>query len=468
MGKTTGIGNIRNLGGGSGISQRTIERVNKYKLFGQQEMLSLGSTQRGRHAAMKALHPASELGPAQWPDRNTANTVVIENRDIYAIPPPTGLGDNDTWNMNIYILPFPDCVALITRWKTGDSQPLIMEVVSTKVKVTGQDDMWSTPYTMIYSTPWDSLGTYPGNYFQSCRTTARSLTCELDASGLNNSGMLYAGQVGADIQAVPLSAKTVYTNVMQQVYAGLAKLQQGLPLEVAFSQMTLTGEFDSYVDATDSVESEVDDPDGEPDSRSRAPGPPIDKQGLYTVYQDLPDTFQQLGQVDPKWYQSTASEGVYLPLKHTATADVDLEPCAQQYHLCPKIPTDTSNRWGHHVMYSRSWQVGIVMFRNLTKPASINAKFITDIEATAQATSIMAKLAVPPPPCDEKALLACQEVMAATQSAFPASANALGTIVKNIGKALGDAGIPIVSDLANTLTQSQLGGGLLGLLDKLV
>lgn len=397
----------------------------------------LGTTANGVRAAIKALDPAAEIGAAQWPDRNTADTCTMQNLDVVDIPPPTGITAGQAWDCNIFLTPFPDCPALIVRWVSGTSPPSVNKLNSADVKVTGQDDMWSTTHQMIYSPPWAALGNYPADYFQQIRLTARSATVELVAAGLYDQGTVYGGQFGADIKAVPLPASAIKDAIMADVRVYLQKNYQN---KSGGESPMDTDEVDKYTP---------------------------DETGFYTVYQAFPETFQELAQLDKKYYQCDAKEGIYMPLKHSAATTMTLEECSQQYHLCPLKPTASPNeRWGHHVMYGQSWQVGVIMFRNLLSQAQLNLKLVSCVEATPIATSITAKFSEEAPKLDQEAIDNTQEVMCRLSSAHPASANVLGTLIDKIGSVLSGGG-GILGTIGK-LTQSPMGKKVTGWLDSVV
>jgi len=442
---------------GSGIGTRNVELERAHQFGVIPRGVRLGTTVNGRRAALKALHPAMEIGAHQWPDRNTADTVVLENLDVIDIPPPPAVegATMEKWHINIYLMPFPDNVALIARWWDGQDAPDINNVKYNQVRITGQTDLWSTTYTMIYSPPFDVLGEYPGDYFQQVRLVARSATIDLVASGLYDQGTVYGGQFGADIKPLPERAASIENRVLEKMAKVITKAQR---LEESEQKYSLPELIRAMKNMDADLGLEVDEADS---------AFPIDKTGFYTVYQELPNSFAELAQVDKKYYQNDAKFGVYMPLKHSATNDLDLEEAVQQYQLVPIYPGDQPARWGHHVMYGNSWQVGVVMFRNLLKEASLNAKLISDLEATPKATSIMAKLSRPAPALDQMAIDQTQEVMTRLPSAFPSEANTLGTILDQIGKFLAGSGIPLL-DKVGQLTQTGVGKQVTGLLDNLL
>lgn len=427
---------------GSGIEFREFERAVSNQIIPQQYVLAkLGKTHAGRMAAMQALHPASEqIGQWQWPDRNTAETIVMRNQDVISISAPGSQGSDKTWQMNIYILPTIDATALITRWWSTNAD---VNNFSGGVKIVGSTDWEVADHNIWYSTPWNQEGSYPGNQLQNARLLARSLTANLVASGLYDQGTIYAGQFVPDIQIMPVGSEGMYEQIKdliaKQIAAELAKFvkDNGVdPSEVTLESQLVQLEPSTFgsarVDVTDSHE------------------PPIGKTANATVFQDFPNTISEMVQNDKRYYQSDAKHGVYLPLKHAGNRSPELQNASQQYMLHHGSPT--GNSWEHHVMFDDSFQLGVVMFRDLLPEAKVNMKMISVVEAVPYGSDLMAKVAKPPPQLDQDAIDAVQEVMARSQNAYPASANSLGTIVDHIASALAGSKIPVLSQIGKLAT----------------
>jgi hypothetical protein len=372
------------------------------------DLRNLGSTKAGSGAALKALHPAWEAPAYQWPDRNTADTVTFQSTEPYNITANSLEGSEDkAWNCNIYLSSFVDNFALITRWRDGETQP---DPNQWKALDTQLNDFSGTAhYILLYSKPWDALGGYPADEFQAARVTARSVTLDLVASALANQGTIYAGQAQMDVQvqSLKVDAEAIIEEVLRRVR------HQDL------------GETDS--------ESESDFVHVRRGLRDFD----IDKTNDFVVIQALPNTYDELTNLDTKWYQANACDGVYLPLRHSAASNVDMDNCSQQYHLCNGFPNqENTGRTGHHVMMGKSWQWGFVMIRGLDPIAKLNTKFINCIEAVALNTGLLAKMAKPAPPLDQEAIDRTQEIMCRLPSAFPASANFLGGLLDEVAGAL--------------------------------
>lgn len=384
--------------------------------------LPIGSTMQGAAAALKALHPAADVGPQRWPDHATQNSVVIQNTDVYLVPPPINRDGEETWNLNLYLVPFTDNTCLTTRYWTNP-------VSVNKPDNPSLEDFSKSDCVTLYSSPWNKTNSYPQDDYMSARVTARSLTVDLVASGLYDQGVLYAGQMTLDVKPLPARSTTV-TEV-------LAKLK-----ELGIVKSTA---------AADELDSET-----------------VDETANLEVFQAMPDTPQQLMQADPKAYMSIAKNGVYIPLRHQSQT-LPYEECSQEYQLVCGNPTDPTGRWGHHVMHGNAWQLGVVMLRGIDYRASVSMKIITCLELAPKADSSLARLVQAAPTLDQDCLDKVQEVMCRMPHAFPSKANALGTIVAHIAEALGDSGIPIVSQIGKGVVgvNRALGGAPVKFLDSI-
>lgn len=224
-------------------------------------------------------------------------------------------------------------------------------------------------------------------------------------------------------------------------------------------------------DEEESDTESVSDDDGEvadPGPRDKVP-PESNQTGLRTVFQDWPHDPATIQQIDAKGYMAKACEGVYLPLRH-ASDILEFGPCVSECYLSANRPfTDDELTSKMNVLWTKGWTMGAIAFDGLDVKSTLAIKVITALEFTPKPDSMMAKLAEEAPPMDKLAQVQCRAAMAQLPSAFPASANALGTIMDWVTSALSSAGVPIASQLAMgyKAANSAVGGKMSAFLDSI-
>lgn len=430
----------------------------------------LGMTQTGRLAAIKALHPAADIGPQRWPDKSADNTLVLQNTDTWVVPSPNP-EDPAGWGCVIWLTGFIDCPVIIHRQAgTAPFHDPNTEMDTTHCAA------WPTAqmFQFMYSTQWaNQQGKHPAQDFQTVRITARSLTVDLIANALGNQGVCYAGQFTPNITLMPEVGGPSFRGLTSVLAAMMSKLN----IEVD----SLCDDAEEHEDADvvavtqllrkykPETKTPLVDVTDAPATR-RIGAPSGGQSGYRTVFQDFPFSTQQVAQMDPKGYVAKATEGVYLPLRHCADTLEYVETSKESF-LSASVPhVENSFTSGMNVLSGHGLTMGCIIFQGLDSKASLNLKSITDLETTARADSNLVKFTAEAPPLDRLAIVQVRKAEGKLASAYPASFNFLGTALVMALKALGQTEVPVLSDVARWLTNTNdsLGGAPAAMLDTIM
>lgn len=453
-------------------NQRRRQKVPK-----SQRGLPIGLTSVGRMAAIKALHPAADLGPQRWPDKAADNTLVMQNTDTWVVGSPNP-DDPSGWSAIMWLTGFVDCPVIIHR-QAGTAP---FHDPNSEMD-TSHTAAWPTPqmFQFMYSSQWSNeQGRHPAQDFQTVRITARSLTVDLIANALGNQGVCYAGQFTPNITLMP--------EVGGPSFRGLTSVLAKLMSRLDIDPVTVCDEADEQDDADVTivtsllkkykplVELPVDPldvvdsgPTGVKGSR-RVGAPSGGQSGSRAVFQDFPNTTQQVAQMDPKGYVAKATDGVYLPLRRCSDV-LEYQETAKECYLSASVPhVENSFTSGMNVLITKGLTMGCVIFQGLDSKASLNLKAITALELTARSDSNLVKFTAQAPPLDKLVPVQVRKAEGKLPSAFPAKYNALGTVMTWVMKALGDTEIPVVSSVAKWLhgANQSLGGAPAAMLDLIV
>lgn len=158
----------------------------------------LGSTANGKLAALKALHPAADIGPQRWPDKAANDTVLMQDTDTFVIGNNGGV--SATWTCQMWLTPFPDCVMIVTAIDDPNALP---DPQGMNASLCGRGQVSGKTYAFMYSQAYQDANKHPNQDFQQVRITASSVTVDLISNATTNQGMVYAAQFGSDIQLMP-------------------------------------------------------------------------------------------------------------------------------------------------------------------------------------------------------------------------------------------------------------------------
>lgn len=166
------------------------------------------------------------------------------------------------------------------------------------------------------------------------------------------------------------------------------------------------------------------------------------ESGDRLVLNNIPQSETDIMRLDPSAYQARAAEGSFTPLRLSAP-NIELMPTQQQFPLQTLKPTkaSTSQSFVFSPVANNSFMWGFSAYRGLNANAKMVIKTVSCWEATADHESIMAHVQRTSPKLDQQAIDKAQEAMAALPHSFPASYNNLGTILKEIAKAIGLDGL---------------------------
>ena len=163
----------------------------------------------------------------------------------------------------------------------------------------------------------------------------------------------------------------------------------------------------------------------------------------------------QLTQTDVSVYNGEAKKGVYLPHR-IANPVVNLKQI-------PKLPRNVrinppsdgeivGGDLGDTAFIDTDWLVGVQFYLGIDPAASVDVKVRLGLEFGVSFDSPWRPFVMKSPLLDQKALDVVATLAQSEPHAYEAKYNDLGKILNNIGSGLGQMGIPIVSDVANTVT----------------
>lgn len=383
----------------------------------------LGLTFGGRNASIKALHPAADIGPQRWPDKAANNTLVLQNTDVFLLD---SRGYTEGWSTQFWLTPFVDCPLIVARRPVGELvHPKDMK---TENCITGLSSDKSKMFEFLRSTQWTN-DKHPSDQYQTARITARSVTIDLVANSTSNEGVVYAGQFTPNIELMPERGGITEKEVRA--------LFRKMVLEHQSKHQVVALNDDESLESCEASDDEDDPTPAAPDAW---------KTGYRCVFQDFPQTGQEIIQMDPRSYMARACEGVYMPLRHASDSLEYAETSVESY-LSAEFPRQAdTNTTGQNVLISKGWTMGAGIFQALNTDASLSVKVISSLELTARPDSEMSKMTEEAPPEDKLAITQTRAAMGKLPSAFPASDNALGTVMNWVADAL--SSVPIVGGIA--------------------
>lgn len=412
----------------------------------------MGSTETGRLAGIKALHPASEVGPQRWPDKAANQTLVLQNTDVYTIRAPKLADGEKTWRMQGWVTNMLDnnFIAVAESTKTSWINPQgNMNAANCTKNV--QDD--TKTYTFYYSSQWTG-DKHPNVDFQTCRITARSATLDLVANATTNQGVIYACNFTPNMMLMPVSGGPNLLKAIREMTFNLWK-ELSLMKDVPTDYEDLGGGEEAIADLIDKFDRL---------SFGKAGAPPSGKQAAYRlVMQDWPWNPTQTMQLSPGSYMAKAEQGCYLPLKH-ASDELPYSNTAAECYLSAVVPHESDTQTTQmNVLGTEGWTMGAIMVDGLAVESSLTVKVITCIELTARSDSQLAKFVEEAPPLDKSAQEHVRAAMGALPDAYPAADNVLGGIVNWISGALEKSGVPLLSQAARLYSSmNRSAGGALG------
>lgn len=392
---------------------------------------AFGMTKESEEWAVRALSPCDERlqDGRQIPDMATPASAVITNRILTTITPPSVPGAT-MWNLAALSPPLPDVAFMYKKWDPMTQDPLTVAwtVVpyadvkpGTLAAIRGVNANLSLTYTV------DS-GTLHGSAEQ-VRQTQKGHTFSLNASALNDQGMVLIAQYGD-------------------------KLTKASDLVIA-TQQALT--------------------DPEPDDRNI---------GSALIITDVPLTTDAIFAKDPHAVRQNARLGAYVPLKLNDPVTL-FEPVGENVYrgavspvtappypgplpvaLQTDIPNDPDTQYptlitvGPPIVEDNvTWdqilasvcptnmQTGIVFFEGLSVSASIDVKTVAALEVVATGRSPWTGFMSESPDDSEEVQRRVHEMQKKMASGYPASFNFLGTLLSNVLPYLGMAAAHVARGL---------------------
>lgn len=400
----------------------------------------LGLSVAGEEWCVRAISPCDERFEEgrQIPDLATAESAVITSRQITAITGPGGTGQ--LWNLLVVTIPVPEIAFIYKKWQPSDvSDPTTLPwtvvryraVQQGVLNITGRSAS-STQYS--YKITDGTLLTQAEQFRQS----AKGLTLNLNASALNNQGMVMIAQYGE---------KMTYVSDFAYDFEDV----------VAPEQLNVGGETSTGVTS------------------------PLNMGPVYVI-DEVPTTTDQIFQKDPHAVRQNARLGAYLPLKFNdpvspfqpvalAELRADGESSASATPISALVPlvvqsTTTTSTISKQWLQSpdhgppagtrasicgtaglTNMQVGTVFFEGISLSASVDVKAVAALEVVATGDSTWAGFMRSSPEEDDVVQKQVHAVQRRLPSGHPSSYNFLGTLLTKVAPMLGGLAVDLVTSL---------------------
>lgn len=364
-----------------------------------EKYLSLGDTLEGAAWAMAALHPAgSTLELRGIPDADAFPSVCMDYETVVSIPPPTGA--TTQWNATVSLLGHPVQPCSVLTQATGVAVGYVGVINPTLAASSSYSD-----YTVAFASMCNSY-----------RMLYCGATVDLDASALNDSGSVVAGQFPLEMQVFNYSSTgtsgTAQCHVLSTNYRsnfpaasisqlpgafmGLAKDGIYMPLKLDPQAPWVTTAMGQFV-ATSSMGTAV----------------PITQASL-TSY---------------SLATAVAPAGVSFPF-YGGTAYGNPYPCRPA-----NLSVASGPAAGDIVVGLQQGSVGHCYFYNLSPAASLTLKVRWGVELRVEPTSMLAPALKPSARHDTRALLAYSDLAGSLPWAYPSSYNSDNKLAAVIKKA---------------------------------
>lgn len=399
----------------------------------------LGNTGPGRSWALKYLHPmvTSTVNP-KAPDGAYSMSAMIERRDLWDVgcpipPPATGEGPN--WNLVIIAAPFLRYSTIVCAWPVtitptlGDLQTVVYHWDA--YQDTSEFHYWHLESDLTVDgvyvkvlpcSTWDADGGERAmaghiskeqtqryiSYAKAFRRTYCGYTTAMSASDLYNEGVVVAGQWKADCTKKP------------QV------------------QSVTTGS--------------------------------VDVRNTW-VYNYPPAFLQDIEQADEKKFDGEAKNGVYMPLRLWEPTVCDTQS-VEYFNTRGVVNTDLppegiANEYDALNYFLKGWGFGVINYSGLDYKATIRISRVEGLELVPAQRSVYGPIATSAYADDNRAFQLAREITREQKHGFPSDYNdlggMLGNILAGIGNAVGNLGIPVISDIARPV-----GNILGGLADNII
>lgn len=403
----------------------------------------MGLSLAGEEYAVRAISPCDERFEEgrQIPDMATAESAVITGRIITAITGPSGTGQ--LWNLLAVTIPVPEIAFIYKTWQptdTSDISNLPWIVVKHRTVVPGavQIPGVSVGGTQFAYQPTGGKGTLLTEAEQ-FRQSAKGLTFNLNASALNNQGMVLAAQYGE---------KLAYVSDYEYVWDNAIVPPSGFVVG------------------------------------NLSPIAPLNVGPVY-VLDEVPSTTDQIFQKDPHAVRQNAKLGAYVPLKFNdpvsqfSPVNISALKAVSPTTAAPTDPIDSlvpvviqtpafastlqSKQWLKHPDFASTadfvpvvatagptnMQCSIVYFEGLSLSASIDVKTVAALEVVATGDSSWAGFMRDSPEEDEMVQKQVHAIQRRLPSAFPSSYNFLGTLLTKVAPMLGSFAVSLLGHLYN-------------------
>jgi len=390
-------------------------------------LASVGLTLEAREWLIKALHPVATVPDRAVPDRSTAVVALPTYRESYVVGPPVGV--TGFWD-SIMIQAGGDCN--LVYWAAGPAGTDFSSPTAPAFPASGmigvQQSRWLTPcFGRLISTMASSQFGVQQLMPAPWRTRARcmSMTTYLTASALNNQGTVYAAQVPS--RPIPTGFVTYPSTLTDPAGFSLAAARYRFSLPMDENTMQLVDPKCYVAPAT---------------------------EGAYCVSRYLGDTYPfsdpSIPGTTPFWDYGTGQVG--FPNYPGGILQTDLSN--QQL---PVIPDFTTTYQDAHGGYRHSWvseqcisttggrvqsvappldscftnmTTSVVLWRGLSNQATVTVRAVGGFEVVVLPDSPSRTFVGPPAPYNSQALSLYHEYADVMRSAYPASYNSLGGMIK--------------------------------------
>lgn len=401
----------------------------------------MGLSVAGEEWAVRAISPCDERFEEgrQIPDMATNESAVITSRMITVVTGPSGTGE--LWNFLAVAVPVPEIAFIYKKWQPTDVTDLntlpwtvvTYRSIAAGVSFLPEDLVADTKFSYVH--PTIGPGTLIANA-QQFRQSSKGLTFNLNASALNNQGMVLVAQYGSEPVLVPDSV---------------------------FSHKTLNTNF------------------GNPPATVTVPQ---ENMGPMMLVESVPDTTEAIFQKDPHAVRQPARQGAYLPLKfndpvslfkpvQVAEMRADTESTVSALPTKANVPLAVESGTSTKVVqwlttgatpsagdglqvYTTSgvtnMQVGVVYFEGISLSASLDIKTVAALEVVATGESAWSGFMKDSPEEDEVVQKQVHAVQRRLPSGHPASFNWLGTLLTSVLPYLGNLAVDLVGQLYKKYT----------------
>jgi len=387
----------------------------------------LANTPGGAAWVLRCLHPNGEGNETvpRIPDGATTNSVAMERRDDFILKCPYETTVSDTWTCMYVQLPFLSRSFVAVA---GPDSELTDTAVGACLNI--YCNLTSTTYPNYKYPTWGNVSDAGTDVYM---TVCPAATLEIDYVNVDSSTSIKG-----------------YAKMLRRTYLGITA-------DFDCNELTSKGRITSGQFATQKTEKTVGYNDGTNEL----------VQNFYII--DKPPTLtQQITQQDDKSRQAECITGEYMPLR-ICQPDVPFVPAADGRWMAPSTSTANGDFSAvYQNLWLDGWSTYVSRWEDMYQTSSIRIKRREGLELVCGDLSPYGPFQQPSLPDDDRARKMVAEFSRVQPHAYCADFNHTGGLLSNIvsgpGNAVGSLGIPVISDMGQTVGNLLGGlGNLLGL-----